>query len=882
MTKKSISVILTVCLLAVAFSPSLVFAAQTTDYNQHWAADSIDYLLDENIIQGYGNDPDSVIVRPNNPISRAEFAVVINKAFGYTEAEGNNFPDVPEEAWYARDLQTAKTAGYFKGDSNGLANPTSNITRAEVCAVLYQVLGLTEADMVSNTFNDEIPAWALKPVLALVGQGLVSGYPDGSFKAGNSITRAESFVLVHKALKLYTKSEIADLSLSVSKNTILIGQDSNELYFYLDSDLTVESIPLYEQSDIVANMYDDGNFSLHGDDIAGDGIYSAKYQSTVEEDSVLQFVAKNESGMSNVVYVKYYTPLSDDVLDSMEAVDNTIKAVTSSNEYSRASLSEKKVWVADSLSELASENMIIADSISYNDNAGVYSFQYTGGICGGIKLEEFRSEFNGSMEDYSSQDADGGDSDFLKLLESEEIIQEENDLLGDREKTANQSKLTSEFSSDTMVNLLNAGGDTKSAIILNAFPAFETDQYMIEYRTDFYVNLKSEWDEKGLETSLDTDVTISDFQNLKDSDYDVICISTHGSTYDVFPAICLPEKSTEEKDKLYSAELKGKQIAKVKFDSGCEYWLLPSFFENLYGSSSLNGKFVFSESCNFRGQNSNVDESMSNAFRSAEALVGFHNSVFAGYSREFMKSYIDQLIEGKTAQNAFDYAKKVNGADHKIWYEQLGRTYDNDNPIAYPILSGSGNAALVQTGIKNGDFAETSNGNKPASWSSLGDVRVIQQLGDIKKDGNMAIITTGIGSQVTAVTDNDTEGSIMSQEFRIPNGVSELSFDYNFVSEEPREFVDLIFDDSFCVHLKKDGEVVFNKIYESINGSEWSDVEGVNFAGGDETIFQTGWKHIDLDISAYCGASITLEFIVYDVGDSVYDSACVIDNVVLK
>ncbi len=202
MPKKVISVILTVCLLAVAFSPSLVFAGQTTDYNQHWAADSIEYLLDENIIQGYGNDPSYITVRPNNPISRAEFAVVINKAFNYTKAEGSNFPDVPEGAWYANDLKIAKTAGYFKGDSNGLANPTANITRSEVCAVLYQVLGLTKADMVGNTFNDQIPEWALEPVLALVGKGLVNGYPNGSFKANSSITRAESFVIVHKALNM--------------------------------------------------------------------------------------------------------------------------------------------------------------------------------------------------------------------------------------------------------------------------------------------------------------------------------------------------------------------------------------------------------------------------------------------------------------------------------------------------------------------------------------------------------------------------------------------------------------------------------------------------------------------------------------------------------
>ncbi len=86
-------------------------------------------------------------------------------------------------------------------------------------------------------------------------------------------------------------------------------------------------------------------------------------------------------------------------------------------------------------------------------------------------------------------------------------------------------------------------------------------------------------------TTLDTEVTISDYQKL--SDYDVVCISTHGSTYEwndgflwlqhhEYPAICLSEKATKEKNKLYSLELKDKQIVKVNG----RYWLLPTFFEN--------------------------------------------------------------------------------------------------------------------------------------------------------------------------------------------------------------------------------------------------------------------------------------------------------------
>ena len=70
--------------------------------------------------------------------------------------------------------------------------------------------------------------------------------------------------------------------------------------------------------------------------------------------------------------------------------------------------------------------------------------------------------------------------------------------------------------------------------------------------------------------------------------------------------------------------------------------------------------------------------------------------------------------------------------------------------------------------------------------------------------------------------------------------------------------------------------------YESINSSLWYEVKNIDFDGGDDTVYQTGWKNAEVDISAYRGKIITFYFVIYDVGDSIYDSACVIDNVALK
>ena len=62
----------------------------------------------------------------------------------------------------------------------------------------------------------------------------------------------------------------------------------------------------------------------------------------------------------------------------------------------------------------------------------------------------------------------------------------------------------------------------------------------------------------------------------------------------------------------------------------------------------------------------------------------------------------------------------------------------------------------------------------------------------------------------------------------------------------------------------------------------FNEVSDIDFVGGDHTTYETGWKTAEIDLSQYAGQTVTLNFIIYDVGDEIYDSACVIDNVVVQ
>ncbi len=63
------------------------------------------------------------------------------------------------------------------------------------------------------------------------------------------------------------------------------------------------------------------------------------------------------------------------------------------------------------------------------------------------------------------------------------------------------------------------------------------------------------------------------------------------------------------------------------------------------------------------------------------------------------------------------------------------------------------------------------------------------------------------------------------------------------------------------------------------NTAHWNSVSGINFAGGDNTVYQTGWQERSVPVSEYAGENITIYFVVSDTGDSAYDTMALIDNV---
>lgn len=191
--------------------------------------------------------------------------------------------------------------------------------------------------------------------------------------------------------------------------------------------------------------------------------------------------------------------------------------------------------------------------------------------------------------------------------------------------------------------------------------------------------------------------------------------------------------------------------------------------------------------------------------------------------------------------------------------------------------------------LVNGNFEEGYMG-----WTRNGDGRMISQLGYISPQGGnyMGIISTGLGYT--------TQTGRLSQSFNIPANASQMSLKWNYLSEEFLEYIGSSYQDRFEIVLISDEfgeEVLLSKTIDGIaadfGASKPSEEypEGIPgeliavspdivFDRGD--VYMTGWQTSTFDISAYKGKCVSLVLRCTDVGDSIYDTAILLDDVTIN
>lgn len=198
-------------LTAVAVAPVVISTtafAQTTTFadvnSNYWASPFIAELVRRNIIAGF---PDNTF-KPEQPVTRAQFASMISKAFQKAaERSASQFVDVPSNYWAANAIQDAYTKGFVAGYPGNRFEPNQNIPREQVLVSLANGLDYSvtadPANILNQYYSDAnaIAQYARSPVAAATERAIVVNYPNVRFlNPTQTATRADVAAFIYQAL----------------------------------------------------------------------------------------------------------------------------------------------------------------------------------------------------------------------------------------------------------------------------------------------------------------------------------------------------------------------------------------------------------------------------------------------------------------------------------------------------------------------------------------------------------------------------------------------------------------------------------------------------------------------------------------------------------
>ena len=145
-------------------------------------------------------------VRPQANITRAEATTIFFRLISDTHRSGiwsrsNSFSDVEFTSWYNTAISTMDNGGFVAGYPDGSFRPNQSITRAEMTALVVRFMGYGHLTNVQGgTFSDTQGHWAQDAINTASRRGWVTGFEDGTFRPDQPITRAEAAALINRML----------------------------------------------------------------------------------------------------------------------------------------------------------------------------------------------------------------------------------------------------------------------------------------------------------------------------------------------------------------------------------------------------------------------------------------------------------------------------------------------------------------------------------------------------------------------------------------------------------------------------------------------------------------------------------------------------------
>ena len=223
MKRKILAALLT---LVMVFSllPVSAWAEETTysDVAGHWAQSAILRWSDYGVLQGSEGK-----FSPDGTLTRGQMAVILSRLLNLPAAPSAGFTDVAPDAWYADGINRCAAAGILQG-SEGKAMPEDPITREQAMVMLCRALGIAAEDVGALTgFSDLslVSDYARPYVAALVKAGVVKGDANGLLNPLSKITRAEIVTMIDRLVGHYAKDAGAFVDASDGALVIVVAEN---------------------------------------------------------------------------------------------------------------------------------------------------------------------------------------------------------------------------------------------------------------------------------------------------------------------------------------------------------------------------------------------------------------------------------------------------------------------------------------------------------------------------------------------------------------------------------------------------------------------------------------------------------------------------------
>lgn len=181
---------------------TLIYSTDVVSFNDiqnHYSKKEIEYLASRYVIRGYTEQS----FRPNEKITRAQFASLLSRALGLKPNKETKFTDIHKSP-YKNDIQALAETGILAGKTNTTFAPNESLTREDAAIVMARVLEYMDIEakgsIVHYIDKEQINEKYLKQIGLLNRLEIMSGFTDGSFKPKESLTRGQLAIILQRTL----------------------------------------------------------------------------------------------------------------------------------------------------------------------------------------------------------------------------------------------------------------------------------------------------------------------------------------------------------------------------------------------------------------------------------------------------------------------------------------------------------------------------------------------------------------------------------------------------------------------------------------------------------------------------------------------------------